>query len=1505
MFNIIEKIKKNTLVKKEEEFKHQVKLTQIIINSSDPEELKNKITKAIASALDASRCFFIEYDSSTNNFKKITNAYTTERKDLNILGYDMEKDTPNFAMKQKYMKTFISKDTRIFIKENKLEGSQEEAFLKKFNVKAAITVRLEFGEKFLGILVVHYDVLKPQLEDFDLKFLQNAAEYISIALHLSILYDEEKTKKEKERILRSIISIMSSDYNLNQITQKIFDIMATIYNAQSASINISVDDFERFYRYDSSNPQSIEIKEKTNFTDADIYKSEKFNTVKNKVHYIPDTHNFIVQKNLENSEIETYFEKNNIKSLILLPILYENIDFGLLTIHFDKMNPITQDNLNFIKTIVSQLAIAIKQSLNYEKEKENAEKEALLRKITENIRSSLEIKEIFNFVCEEVAKSFDVQRTVIAHYQYQDGQKISDIKREYRTSPDIKSIDQILDYSKTREYWFDNIMGNRQPICFDNIEEADVPEFFKNDYKFLGVKSIIATPIKKGDDIWGVLILFEYDRQRHWTDEEKNLLEIIAGQVYVALNQAELYENEKKLAKRESILRRVIESSRKSLKYEDVMMDICKEISDLFNFGRITIAKIPLEPENETYISFEHIADKKMKPAKATRYFEPIPKYWKNHFVQGKGTKIVSNIDESDFPEDVKNTYKDLGVGSLVCIPIGSEELKWGAMFLSRHDLNVEYSEEEIDLLETIASQIFISVRQSEIYENEKKTAEREAFLRKIIECARSSMDIREVQKQLIYEIGRAFKADRCYFRSYLEKEDEFLVPDIEYLASDSISSLKDVEPDYEALKYFVRQVEKQKKGFYPIIVNEEIAKNTPLERYLKSVGIKADYAIPITGRQDQITWLLLHYVEKDPNLCEEDKKLLETIAYQIDIAFEQLRLYNVTKKNIEREEVIKQITDKIRSSLELDQTLSFICNECLRTFNVQRAAITSFTGKISFEESRLIREEKVIPRVKGLADLEKISDVTSFWGHNTYQQAEPLAIDNIDKPNLPDNIRNTYKEMGVKSLIGVNIRKGNESWGTLVLSEYNNYRKWSNEEKTLLGTIANQIYIAINQAELFTETKKSAEKESLLRRITEAMRSSLAIEEIKNKIVTNLGETFKADICAILIYQPENNGFIIDESSQYRSSKEDLNIVPNDSIKNAEWFVKTLKNFREINYENLDNFITANGLQGTFEENFLREQNVKSGYNVSIYYGNELLGCIALNYTREYRKLEEDDLEVLRSVATQAGIALHQAHLYEITIEKAETEKFNRRILEILRNTLDKETIKSLFVRNIGQYFKADRVFFSDYNAERKIFLPYDKKSEYLSSPNEKSFVGYDWSNDEAREYIQPLLEKRELKIYCWDDYIKDNPHGEDFISLFKSANVKSSYNLPVVYEGNLMGYFCIEFTQQNCKKLTEEEINRIRSMCTQAAIALYHAELFVRAQKTATSKDELIENLAIGANAMLENIMEISDAMSQTESMCEKHIEHLNHINEIAKQLLECAKSINEHKAHENDQF
>jgi signal transduction histidine kinase/GAF domain-containing protein len=574
--------------KREKERELQIKLAQIIITSIDPEELKNKIVKEIAIGLNAYRCFFIEYDLSTNNFKKVANSFNTQRDSLSMLGLDIETAVPSFALKRKYMKYNLIEDTEMFIKENKLEGSNEDLFFKNYNVKASLSVRLEFGDTFLGILVVEYDHKKPFLEDFDLKYLINIAEHISIALYLSTLYVKEKSEKERERLLRSIITIMTENNDLTQITQKIFEILGKIYDAQTVFINVNKEIFEnksfQKFLYQSN---SID-QEKNELIDINIYELPNFDLIKNQIHYIPDTHNFIIQNNLENTVIEEHFQKYNIKSLILLPILHKNLSFGLLIIHFNKPNPITKEDLIFIRTVTDHLAIAVTQFQNFEKQRKTAEREILLRKITESIRTTLDINELKNKIVTEIGQTLNADRCFITEFD-SNTDKFLIIKSEYLSSPDITGYygvdvnEEVPAFTAVLKKGQEILIENTEVFIKDcqTISQIEILALEKHK-----VKSAFAIPIFYSDQLMGLLTIHYVNKLYGFSEEELNLLRTLTGQIGISIYQAKLYDITQKQTERERLLREIIITVRQLEEHDKIFDYILENLINQFDFDR-------------------------------------------------------------------------------------------------------------------------------------------------------------------------------------------------------------------------------------------------------------------------------------------------------------------------------------------------------------------------------------------------------------------------------------------------------------------------------------------------------------------------------------------------------------------------------------------------------------------------------------------------------------------------------------------------------------------------------------------------------------------------------------------------------------------------------------------------------------------------------------------------------------------------------------------------------
>lgn len=476
--------------------------------------------------------------------------------------------------------------------------------------------------------------------------------------------------------------------------------------------------------------------------------------------------------------------------------------------------------------------------------------------------------------------------------------------------------------------------------------------------------------------------------------------------------------------------------------------------------------------------------------------------------------------------------------------------------------------------------------------------------------------------------------------------------------------------------------------------------------------------------------------------------------------------------------------------------------------------------------------------------------------------------------------------------MMGMHIEYGEFFYGDLVVT-FEHKRKIDEDDVNFVKTLADQAGIAIYQSKLYEKEKAMSEKENLLRKIFEAMRSSLEINKIKNTIVNEVGNAFNADRCFLWGYDKSMDFFVVDEFSQYKSSENVKSLIGINSRElGIEWLTDIYKNNKEIIFSNVEQFLNEYNLMGTSIEKYFKKYDIKSSYNIPIFDSGEILGVLIVQYTKDYTNLSAEDIDFLKIVAVQSGEAIYQAKLYQEIQLQAERERISRNIIEILRSSMDENIIKKLFVKNIGKFFNADRVFFSDYDPIAKAYLPVDENSEYLSSSNQKSFIGFDWSNVDINEYVEPLLERREIKIVNFDKYAKENlSKSKGLISRYKNFDVKSSYSFPVMHQEDIIGYFCIEFTE-GVHELSEEDINRIRSICTQAGIALQHAKIYLEAQKCALLKDTSVLEISEQIVKPAIKILDTSILLSKNEYERSAQIERLNVIIDSCKQLLELTR-------------
>lgn len=310
-----------------------------------------------------------------------------------------------------------------------------------------------------------------------------------------------------------------------------------------------------------------------------------------------------------------------------------------------------------------------------------------------------------------------------------------------------------------------------------------------------------------------------------------------------------------------------------------------------------------------------------------------------------------------------------------------------------------------------------------------KKQVQREEYIKNIINSIRSSLDINEVKKTIVNEVVSAFNSDRCFIR---------------------------------------------------IFQNE--AENIIIENVSEDFNVKSSYSFPIVNDNEFIGSLTVQYTKRKVSLGKAELEILKTIASQAAIAIKQAEMVSAIKQKAEREELLRRITQNIRQSLDLNEVLDNICSELFHLFNVDKVALSKYSQLEDNDPTWTFLVEYQKKDLPMLSSINPTYDTSSYFAQQIFDEGENIIINNVENSNYPDYLINIYKNLNVKSLLSIPIKKDNENWGAIGLVEYTSYRKWSQDEINLISTITDQISIAIKQAEMVSAIKQQAEREELLR---------------------------------------------------------------------------------------------------------------------------------------------------------------------------------------------------------------------------------------------------------------------------------------------------------------------------------------------------------------------------------------------------------------------------------------
>jgi len=296
-------------------------------------------------------------------------------------------------------------------------------------------------------------------------------------------------------------------------------------------------------------------------------------------------------------------------------------------------------------------------------------------------------------------------------------------------------------------------------------------------------QSALVTPITLRGQVIGALGLQEVDRTRQWTADEIALVEAVADQMALAVENARLFEEAQRRLQEITTL---YEASQACLSISDQEILLTAIIEAAVRATGATLGSVMLADakKGEYVFGATYGMSKETTAAIKNELHIPLEKGLVGAMVSAGHPLVVADVstDPRWVPLETKEPMR-----SFLGVPLVSRDGRpLGAIILSHPEVGA-FDEDHARLLSTFANQAALAIENARLFEATQAQARRERLIREITGKVQGSIDLDAILQTTVQELGKALGTSHAVVR--LGTEAELKTPLVEGQADSDVGS--------------------------------------------------------------------------------------------------------------------------------------------------------------------------------------------------------------------------------------------------------------------------------------------------------------------------------------------------------------------------------------------------------------------------------------------------------------------------------------------------------------------------------------------------------------------------------------------------------------------------------------------------------------------------------------------------------------------------------------------
>lgn len=411
----------------------------------------------------------------------------------------------------------------------------------------------------------------------------------------------------------------------------------------------------------------------------------------------------------------------------------------------------------------------------------------------------------------------------------------------------------------------------------------------------------------------------------------------------------------------------------------------------------------------------------------------------------------------------------------------------------------------------------------------------------------------------------------------------------------------------------------------------------------------------------------------------------------------------------------------------------------------------------------------------------------------------------------------------------------------------------FAKDEVGQLADAFNQLADAVVATEVNLEEQNQRQEAATIRAqlvadLTSRIRQSMNYEDILKTSVAGVREVLKVDRVVIYRFNPDYNSGVITAESVTRGWLKAMGQTIYDPL--VPGAIERYKSGRIFTVENLDEAKLS-----SCHCEILRRLEVKANIVAPIVVGDELIGLLCAHQCSGYRAWEQDEIDLMQQLSTQIGYALAQAKLLLQQQTTAEQERRLNKIVVHMRESLTREKIFRVVVRDTREAIEADRVIVFLFNDQWEGTIVAESVRQNCPTAMGARIADPCFADKYVEQY-------RQGRVHATHN-IYEAGLTECHLKQLEPFQVKANLVAPILIDDQLIGLLIAH--QCTAPRLWQEgDINFMRQVAMQLGFTLEQASLFEEFEQAKLRAEALSEEQRQQKEALQFQLVEL---LSQVE--------------------------------------